>query len=73
MARIDRLFDEITARARLEAGEEIPTPLPCRVCEDRPAAVVLTVRRCPDTIAACSRCANRVRVHAVAGGLEMGR
>ena len=82
-ARVDRLFQQITERARVEAGEEIPrlapegltmglrgSDTPCGLCSTGWAEVDLFDRDHSEGIPACPRCAERRRCKAATYGID---
>lgn len=82
-ARVDRLFQQITDRARAASGEEIPrlaaegmgmglrrSDVPCGLCATGWAEVDLFSREHPEGIHACPRCAERRRCKAATYGLD---
>lgn len=76
-SNVDRLFAEITERARVAAGEEIPrtapeglgmglraSDIPCGLCSTGWAEVDLMSPEHTEGISACPRCAERARCKA---------
>ena len=83
MSNVDRLFQQITERAKAAAGEEIPreapeglgmglrrSDVPCGLCSTGWAEVDLFSREHPEGIQACPRCAERRRCKAATYGLD---
>lgn len=82
-ANVDRLFQQITERARVAAGEEIPreapeglgmglraSDVPCGLCSTGWAEVDLIDRDHREGIPACPRCAERRRCKAATYGVD---
>ena len=82
-ANVDRLFQQITDRAKASAGEEVArlapegmamglrrSDVPCGVCETGWAEVDLFDRDHRDGVPACPRCAERRRCKAATYGID---
>lgn len=83
MSNVDRLFQQITERARVQAGEEIArharegmgmglrrSDTACGLCESGWAEVDLFDRHHPEGVPACPRCAERRRCKAATYGID---